>query len=244
MRLLVSVRSAAEVAPAIAGGADIVDAKEPARGALGAVSGPVLAAIAGCVPAEMALSVALGDPEDLGGLAVAVARLDRLGPRQSPLYMKIGLSGAGTSGGAMLQAAVRAATGLVCRPSVIAVAYADHAAARVPPPEAVLGLALAVGADGVLLDTWGKGAGDLFHHIEGARLASWVGEARSGRLLVALAGSLTLSGVRAASTLSADIIGVRGAACVGGRDGVVAAELVGALKAAMVGDGAPSIIAS
>ena len=32
MRLLVSVRSAAEAAAAVAGGADIVDAKEPDRG--------------------------------------------------------------------------------------------------------------------------------------------------------------------------------------------------------------------
>ena len=35
MRLLVSVRSAAEVRPALAGGADIIDAKEPSLGSLG-----------------------------------------------------------------------------------------------------------------------------------------------------------------------------------------------------------------
>ena len=74
MRLLVSVRSAAEVASAVAGGADIVDAKEPDRGALGAVSGPVLRAIAARVPAALPLSVALGDPEDAGGLAEADGR--------------------------------------------------------------------------------------------------------------------------------------------------------------------------
>ena len=38
MQLLVSVRDAAEAAEAIAAGADIVDAKEPGAGALGAVS--------------------------------------------------------------------------------------------------------------------------------------------------------------------------------------------------------------
>ena len=36
MRLLVSVRSADEVGAALAGGAEIVDVKEPSRGALGA----------------------------------------------------------------------------------------------------------------------------------------------------------------------------------------------------------------
>ena len=40
MRLLVSVRSAAEVAAAVAGGADIIDAKEPTAGSLGAGERP------------------------------------------------------------------------------------------------------------------------------------------------------------------------------------------------------------
>jgi uncharacterized protein (UPF0264 family) len=233
MRLLVSVRSAAEVVPAVGGGADIVDAKEPARGALGAVSGPVLLAIAERVPVRVPLSVALGDPEDLAGLTAAMAVLDRLEPRRGPLYMKIGLSGAGARGEVVLRAAVEAASGLRCRPSVVAVAYADHAAAAVPPPETVLDLARAAGVDGVLLDTWGKGAGDLFDHMGEARLRSWVAEARAGGMLVALAGSLTLSGVRAAAALSADVIGVRGAACTGGRAGVVAVHLVRELKAAV-----------
>ena len=42
MRLLVSVRSAAEVGPALAGGADIIDAKEPGRGSLGAGDRPTV----------------------------------------------------------------------------------------------------------------------------------------------------------------------------------------------------------
>ena len=50
MRLLVSVRSAEEVAAALAGGADIIDAKEPARGSLGAVTATVLSAIAARTP--------------------------------------------------------------------------------------------------------------------------------------------------------------------------------------------------
>ncbi len=61
MRLLVSVRTEHEVAAALAGGADIIDAKEPARGSLGPVSPEVLQAIAARVPESMPLSVALGD---------------------------------------------------------------------------------------------------------------------------------------------------------------------------------------
>jgi len=51
----VSVRSAGEVAAAVAGGADIVDAKEPTAGSLGPVSGRVLREIARCVPAGVPL---------------------------------------------------------------------------------------------------------------------------------------------------------------------------------------------
>ena len=57
MRLLVSVRSAEEVSAALAGGADIIDAKEPARGSLGRVTPAVLSAIAARTPASVPLSV-------------------------------------------------------------------------------------------------------------------------------------------------------------------------------------------
>ena len=45
MQLLVSVRNEIEAVAAVAGGADIIDAKEPLAGALGAVSSEVLRAI-------------------------------------------------------------------------------------------------------------------------------------------------------------------------------------------------------
>ena len=52
MRLLVSVADAAEARAALAGGADIIDAKEPRHGALGAVAPDVLRAIRNAVGAE------------------------------------------------------------------------------------------------------------------------------------------------------------------------------------------------
>src|SRR3712207_1522808 len=50
VRLLVSVRSAAEAGTALEGGADIVDAKEPARGPLGAVDPVTIAEILAVLP--------------------------------------------------------------------------------------------------------------------------------------------------------------------------------------------------
>ena len=71
MRLLASVRSAAEAAAALVGGADIVDAKEPGNGALGAVSPRVLLAITAALAGATPVSVALGDAgrDDVTGAA-------------------------------------------------------------------------------------------------------------------------------------------------------------------------------
>ncbi len=233
MRLLVSVRSAAEVAAALAGGADIVDAKEPSRGGLGPVSEGVLRVIAERVPADRPLSVALGDVAAPTDLAAAMALLAALEPRPGDTYIKIGLSGAGSAAGANVDAAVLAAAASPRRPAVIVVAYADHGPARAPAPEIVVRLARDAGAAGVLLDTWGKAAGDLLHHMPLPVLGPWVEQARAAGLLVALAGSLSADGVRAVSGLPADIVGVRGAACLGGREGLVAEDRVAELRVAL-----------
>jgi uncharacterized protein (UPF0264 family) len=233
MRLLVSVRSAAEVAAAVAGGADIVDAKEPALGSLGAVSGRVLREIAHSLPAGVPLSIAMGDPRNVAALETAMAALDGLAPTPSRVYVKIGLSAAGDGAKALLGTLADLASRTAIRPSVVAVAYADHAAAGAPAPKMVVRLAAATGAEGVLLDTWGKDGGDLFHHLTEPALRAWIGQARAAGLLVALAGSLSIEGVRVVAELPADIVGVRGAACIGGRGGVVSEGRVADLKAAL-----------
>jgi (5-formylfuran-3-yl)methyl phosphate synthase len=234
MRLLVSVRSAAEVGAAVAGGADIVDAKEPTTGSLGAVSRRVLREIAMGLPADMPLSIALGEPNNVAALEAAMAMLHGLSPRPSRTYVKIGLSAAGDGAERMLMALVDMASRTPLRPSVVAVAYADYVAAGAPAPETVARIAAVSGARGVLLDTWGKDGGDLFHHLAASALRAWIGQARAAGLLVALAGSLSIEGVRAVAELPADIVGVRGAACVGGRAGVVSEGRVADLKAALV----------
>src|SRR3954463_11962813 len=92
MKLLVSVRSAAEVAPALAGGADIIDAKEPGHGSLGPVSPGVWAEIAAKVPGQCWLSAALGDgrpPDEARAIISSLA----LRPRPAPQFLKIGFRG-------------------------------------------------------------------------------------------------------------------------------------------------------
>src|SRR3569623_1265725 len=71
MRLLVSVRSKEEAQAAHAGGADNNDAKEPSRGALGAVEIGVLRDIVNEVNGIRPVSAALGDSEDSDWLAAS-----------------------------------------------------------------------------------------------------------------------------------------------------------------------------
>jgi uncharacterized protein (UPF0264 family) len=234
MRLLVSVRSAAEVAAAVAGGAEIVDAKEPARGALGAVSAGELTAIARALPEDRPLSVALGDPADEKAALSAWPPLDRLG-QAGEAYVKLGL--AETRGLAASRAVLRTVVALAASaplgPAVVAVAYADGAG---PAPGEVSRLAAESGAHGVLLDTWRKDGRDLFACLGESELRRWALAARSRGLFVALAGGLSVESLRRVASLPADIVGVRGAACVGGRLGRVDEGRVRVLRAALSSD--------
>jgi uncharacterized protein (UPF0264 family) len=105
-----------------------------------------------------------------------------------------------------------------------------------PPVEEVLHAAIAARASGFLVDTWRKDGRGLLDHLPIERVAALSRSARAARLLFAAAGSL---GPDAISRLSgiADVLGVRGAACRGGRSGPVDAERVAELRRRMAADG-------
>ena len=64
MQLLVSVANATEARDAVDGGADLIDAKNPLNGALGAVSLSMLREIHAAVADRRVVSAALGDADD------------------------------------------------------------------------------------------------------------------------------------------------------------------------------------
>ena len=231
MLLLVSVRSAAEVGPALSGGSDIIDAKEPNRGSLGPVSHATLAEILALVPSERPFSIALGDlanPEDATSAIASLA----LPARAAPTYLKVGFAGVRSPDMATtILAAAVATLGDNDSPAlVVAVAYADAARAGTLTPDLIVGCALRAGASGVLLDTHTKDGIGLLGWITPTALATWVAGARDEGLLTAVAGSLTLKDVDAVAATGADIVGVRGAACQGGRQGQVQVDRVRALR--------------
>ena len=61
MRLLVSVVDAAEARIAADAGADIIDVKDPSRGALGEAAPATVRAVRDATPAHLPVSAALGD---------------------------------------------------------------------------------------------------------------------------------------------------------------------------------------
>src|SRR6266516_1575762 len=61
-------------------------------------------------------------------------------------------------------------------------------------------------------------------------VASWIAAVRATGLFAALAGSLTGRDFATARALGAELVGVRGAACIGGRRGRVSQARVAALQ--------------
>ncbi|QDT15578.1 (5-formylfuran-3-yl)methyl phosphate synthase [Alienimonas californiensis] len=243
-----SVRDAAEARAALAGGADVIDVKEPARGSLGRADEAVWAEVAALCgetgdSSRAAVSVALGEAAERPSLL------------QTPLippgvrWAKLGLSGllpADAPPGrtpqwawdwldARFQYEAIAAEGRTFQ--WVAVAYADHAACGAPAPEAVLEEAVAAGCVALLVDTFHKDGRGLFAHLPDERLTTLGEQARRRGLTFALAGSLALEDLPRALGCGAEIVAVRGAACDGDRTGRISEAKVRALKSVLASGG-------
>jgi (5-formylfuran-3-yl)methyl phosphate synthase len=225
MRLLVSVKNAEEAMAALAGGADFIDAKDPAAGALGAVSLDVLRGIHSTVAGLKPVSAALGDALD----ERSIERDARAYALAGASLVKIGFAGISSRirVTALLDAAKRGAAG---NAGVIAVAYADADRADSPRPDLILEAAAAARVEGVLLDTADKHGPGLRHLMAAATLRAWVTVAHEAGLLVALAGKLAADDLEWVHDAGPDIAGVRGAACTGGRTGRIESRKVRELR--------------
>ena len=237
--LLVSVRSAAEARAALAGGAAILDVKEPARGALGRADSDIWRAVRAVAPPEIAVSVALGELLD-PTLQVDVARFDW--STGGIAFVKLGL--AGTRPLKDWKARWASSRGWIgAGPSWVAVAYLDWQTADAASPDAVIDAAIDARAAcaGLLVDTYDKSATTRLDSGWTERLR----RARAAGLFLALAGRLDAAEMRRLSWLQPDIFAVRGAACrAGDRTAPIDRERVCELAraAAQAGDAGESTL--
>jgi uncharacterized protein (UPF0264 family) len=237
LRLLVSVANATEARDAVDGGADLIDAKDPLKGALGAVSLSALHQIHAAVAGRRVVTAALGDADHETTIERVAGEYAATGVR----FVKIGFAGISSSArvGGLIAAAVRGVRATDC--GVVAVAYADTGGTTSVDRSALIEAAAGAGAAGVLLDTQHKEGSGLLGLVSPDELAAWVATAHERGLMVALAGRLTANHFPLVADTRADIVGVRGAACASGRSGPVVASRIRALKSALHSDAHASL---
>lgn len=225
--LLVSVRDAAEACDALAGGAAIIDVKEPARGPLGAADAEVVAEVAAAVATAVAWTLACG--ELAGGDAAtwaarACAATAALPAAALPAAAKAGP--AGLSAGEWPRAFAAFVAGLPPGVEPVAVAYADWRRTAAADPTTLIAAAAASGCRTLLIDTGDKAGPGLFGCAGADAVAGWIRAAHAAGMAVAAAGRLTLDEIGQVRRLGADVAAVRGAVCRGGRVGTVDRNLV------------------
>lgn len=227
-RLLVSVRSAAEAQVALAGGAELIDVKEPGRGSLGAAEPGTWRGVAEVVGQAVPLSTALGE---LADFRVTVRESDQADevPRSLVGYRFAKLGLAGMAADVDWQGSWRRALA-VLPPEIVrvAVVYADWQRAEAPGPEAVISVGAELGCGAVLFDTHDKRGGSLFDHLSEDALRGFMERARGLGWLTVLAGSLNEAQLARVVALAPDWVAVRGAVCGGDRRGALCGARVGA----------------
>jgi uncharacterized protein (UPF0264 family) len=227
LKLLISPTDEKEALEAIAGGADIIDVKNPKEGALGANFPWVIRRIREITPKNVEVSCTLGDVPNLPG-AISLAALGAATTGVN--YIKAGLYGLKTKEDALylMQNVARAVKDCDSSIKVVTTGYADAKRIGSVNPLLIPAIAHKANADIAMIDTAVKDGKNLFAFLTRNQLESFVNAAHDLGLKAALAGSLKKEDLPAIYALGADIAGVRGAACTHGNrvDGRITRETV------------------
>lgn len=224
-RLLVSVRSVEEAAAALAGGAAIIDIKEPARGSLGRADDAVIEDILRFVAERRPVSAAQGElSEDIpaySGLGLSFVKWGLAGCQRDPEWA-----------GRLEALRQRTAS------QVVFVAYADWQCAQAPPLDDIAALACGKPGNVLLLDTHCKDVVTLKKDCR-PTLLDWLSvpdivklceNCRAAGVQIALAGSLGSREIGQLRHAEPNWFAVRGAACAGhAREGMIQEQLVRSL---------------
>jgi dihydroneopterin aldolase len=199
-KMLASVADLAETEIAVAGGADIIDLKDPKAGALGAVAAETVRGAVKAVAGRRLTSAVLGDlpmePDTIGAKAeeVAATGVD---------YVKVGFFPSPDAA-----ACAEALAAVAARTKLIAVLFADR-----DPDLGLLDVFAKHGFHGVMVDTADKTRGRLLDHLPPEHIPVFVDRARSLGLKVGLSGSLETPDIPRLLPFAPDFLGFRGALC-------------------------------
>lgn len=206
--MLASVKSTAEVHLALEWGADIIDLKDPANGALGALPLQTLRDAVAQVAHRRPVSATIGDlpamqPKALAAAAAAVAAT-------GVDFVKVGFFPCTDR-----RPCLQALASLVNQgAAIIIVLFADYGI-----DVAIAEDAARHGMTGIMLDTAAKEGSSLRDMASEQELDKFLRNARSLGLLTGLAGSLCARDVSSLLPLRPDYLGFRGGLCVNGRRG-------------------------
>lgn len=232
MKLLVSPINTIEAEAAFAGGADIIDVKNPKEGSLGANFPWVIHAVVEMVNSRKPVSATIGDfnfkpgTASLAALGAAVSGVD---------YIKTGLYDIQTSDQAeeLLSKIARSIKEYDSSKMVVAAAYSDFRRINSISPLLLPEIGAKVGADVVMIDTGIKDGRSTFEFMSEEELTRFVDDARDLGLTTALAGTIKFEDLDALNRINPDIIGIRGVVCGGDRNAEIKQELVEEFKAQM-----------
>lgn len=206
--MLASVSNLNEAQIVLQENVDIIDLKDPAFGALGAVSTEVALAVVGLVAGRCLVSATIGDlPMQATLIGKAISTMAATGVD----IIKVGVFDDLTDEVilALKEQAIRGAKGIDDKQfTIVVVFFADKSLNL----EKIADLAKA-GIRGIMLDTADKTNGNLRTHMSDKAIQTFVAHAKSHGLLAGLAGSLSASDIASLLDFEPDYLGFRGALC-------------------------------
>jgi uncharacterized protein (UPF0264 family) len=219
--MLASVNSLEEARLVLSKNVDIIDLKDPASGALGALSTGRVAEIVKMVNGACPVSATIGDlPMHPDLIFEATSMMLDTGVD----FVKIGFFPCETEG-----SVVEMLTLLGAQTNLIAVLFAET-----QPDISLINSLIKAGFRGIMLDTMDKSRGSLTDIMTGQDIAQFVNHVKSNGLLCGLAGSLTLEDIPELLLHQPDYLGFRGALCAKhNRTGQLKAQLVQEIKQAI-----------
>ncbi|MBL1256821.1 (5-formylfuran-3-yl)methyl phosphate synthase [Methylocystis sp. Sn-Cys] len=215
--MLASVLSREEAETALAYGADIIDCKDPVRGALGALSLAQIKEIVAAVAGRRPVSAVVDLPHDAAHARQAFEEAIETGVE----YVKFALPSTPDA-----DEIIAALAPIAKRVKLVAVLFAD-----LHPDFSRLPALAKAGFHGAMLDTAHKNNGRLIDIMTVGALSEFAASCHELRLAAGLAGALEPPDVPRLLVTGADVIGFRGALCEqGDRQGALSAAAVALIR--------------